>query len=501
MHALRRFINDLSIKQKGLILVALPILFELIFLSTLLGLFAAGENQRARETHFRTIVMDLYGVNWQLQKSASLLLVYETSRSSDARAGFEAMMRQTLDRMARVKSLVADDPTSAKSIETYNRQLEEMLVIYRRIDDSFDFADGSKISKANQTLIEAELLSRFNALFESSHKLISEQSALIRQCAAEVDRDRSRLALVIVIGFFGHLILSILLTLFFGKQIKTRLDLVMRNISKMAKEEPLLPALDGKDEISQLDSVFHDMASKLELARQKESEMLAMISHDIRGPICAFGLLFDVMTKGSFGELSPHLKDRVVRASNTNKMLIHMITNFLDKEKLREGLMQPSMEAVDLNSIFESARDALMSLAEAKSIQVQINNSVDDLFQADKQMLTQIVLNYLSNAIKFSPANSTVAISGELLESQILVRVKDSGPGIASEHQDMVFERFEQIPNRDRQIVGSGLGLSVCKKLIELHGGTVGIESDGKNGSTFWFSIPATVNETVNTLA
>ena len=484
-------INDLSIKQKGFILIALPILFEVIFLMTLLGLIREGDTQRARETHFRTIVMDLYGLNWQLQKSASLLLLYETTKSSNEREAFDAMMQQVVERMARVKSLVADDPVSAKSIETYEQQLEEMLIIYRRIDDSFEFGDNSPISKANQTLIEGDLLSRFNSLFDSSNKLISEQSALIRHYASEVDRDRSILVLVVAVGFVGHLILSVILVLFFGRQIQGRLDIVVNNISRMAKEEPLGVAIEGKDEISQLDAAFHEMAGKLNLANQRKSEVLAMVSHDIRGPISAFALLFDVMLSGAFGELPGELKGRLVRASNTNKMLIQLIRNFLDREKLTEGLLQPSMELVDLDSIFVCASDALVSLAEAKSITFQIDNSVASGFQADKNMITQVVLNYLSNAIKFSPPNSTVIISGELLDSQILVKVIDRGPGIAREFQSLVFERFEQIPSKDKQVVGSGLGLAVCKKLLELHEGTVGIESDGKNGSTFWFRMPA----------
>jgi len=161
----------------------------------------------------------------------------------------------------------------------------------------------------------------------------------------------------------------------------------------------------------------------------------------------------------------------------------------LDVEKLESGAWDMRFEEKSILHTIEIAADSLLALADKKRVEVDLP-CTDEKVSADHERLTQVISNLVSNAIKFSPEGGRVIVSHEIADGCLLVRVSDNGPGILEEERTVIFDRFRQ-SKRDRdKKTGSGLGLAICAAIIKEHGGTIGVDSNNGNGSTFWFRIP-----------
>jgi signal transduction histidine kinase len=158
-------------------------------------------------------------------------------------------------------------------------------------------------------------------------------------------------------------------------------------------------------------------------------------------------------------------------------------------EKMEAGKMQMAPELTSLNASVERSLDSLSTLCQNNEVQIKVGN-IDFTVFADADRLEQVLVNLLSNAVKFSPANSEVIVEAESFDDFIEVRVKDSGRGVPSQHKVAIFERYQQVAIADAaKKGGTGLGLPVCKLIVEQLGGSIGVDSVENGGSTFWFRL------------
>jgi len=152
--------------------------------------------------------------------------------------------------------------------------------------------------------------------------------------------------------------------------------------------------------------------------------------------------------------------------------------------------MQMDYDVNDMTSVIARSVSAVSFLASKNKIKIETPAKAPEVF-ADGSKLIQVIVNLLSNAIKFSPPNSTITITCDEIPEFIEVKIRDQGRGIPASLKDRIFERFEQVESADyKQKGGRGLGLAICKAIIDSHQGTIGVESEEGKGSTFWFRIP-----------
>jgi signal transduction histidine kinase len=240
--------------------------------------------------------------------------------------------------------------------------------------------------------------------------------------------------------------------------------------------------------------LFHEIEVKrrqLEVASQHKSEFLANMSHELRTPLNAIIGFSEVLTDRMFGELNEkqdeYLKD--IYASGTH--LLSLINDILDLSKIEAGRMELELTDFDLPTALDNALTLVRERAGRKSITLQM--SVDERLgevRADERKIRQVVLNVLSNAIKFTPEGGRIEVSAVPRDGLVYVSVSDTGVGIAPEDQEAVFEEFRQVGTADKKAEGTGLGLTLCRKFIELHGGRIWVKSQIGVGSTFTFTIP-----------
>jgi two-component system, NarL family, sensor histidine kinase BarA len=224
-----------------------------------------------------------------------------------------------------------------------------------------------------------------------------------------------------------------------------------------------------------------------------KSEFLANVSHELRTPlnsILGFAeLLRETVAANPDLKATRYLQNILTSGRN----LLELINDLLDLAKIEAGRMDIRAEPLSLNDLFEGLINLLKPLAEAKELSI-IQDVPDNvpIMQTDPTKLQQILYNLLSNAIKFSPAGGRIDMNATLQEGDnIRIQVKDHGPGIDPEQQQVIFEKFRQIDGSvTRQHSGTGLGLAISKELMSLLGGTIGVDSVPGQGATFWLMLP-----------
>jgi signal transduction histidine kinase len=234
-----------------------------------------------------------------------------------------------------------------------------------------------------------------------------------------------------------------------------------------------------------------DKSHQLEVASQHKSEFLANMSHELRTPLNAIIGFSEVLTDRMFGELNEkqeeYLKD--IYASGTH--LLSLINDILDLSKIEAGRMELELADFHLPTALDNALTLVRERAGRRSITLQI--SVDERVgevRADERKIRQVVLNVLSNAIKFTPEGGRIEVGAVPKDGSVEVSVSDTGVGIAPEDQEAVFEEFRQVGTAEKKAEGTGLGLTLCRKFVELHGGRIWVKSQVGAGSTFTFTIP-----------
>jgi signal transduction histidine kinase len=237
---------------------------------------------------------------------------------------------------------------------------------------------------------------------------------------------------------------------------------------------------------------IQEKSAQLEVANKHKSDFLANMSHELRTPLNAIIGFSEVLSERMFGEINEKQADYLKDIHESGRHLLSLINDILDLSKIEAGRMDLELSTFDLPGALSNAMTLVRERAQRHAIQLSLE--VDPrlgAFQADERKFKQIVVNLLSNAVKFTPDGGKVAVSAKMDTTHVEVAVKDTGIGIAPEDHAAVFEEFKQV-GRDytRKAEGTGLGLALTKRFVELHGGEVRLESALGQGSTFTVTFP-----------
>jgi signal transduction histidine kinase len=230
---------------------------------------------------------------------------------------------------------------------------------------------------------------------------------------------------------------------------------------------------------------------ELQAASQHKSEFLANMSHELRTPLNAVIGFSEVLAEGMFGELNDKQEEYARDIHASGQHLLSLINDILDLSKIEAGRMELELTEFHLPTAIGNALILVRERAGRRGLAVQAR--IDERLgriQADERKIRQVVLNLLSNAIKFTPGGGRIEVEARPRENAVEIAVTDTGIGIAAEDQEAVFEEFRQVGRSDKRAEGTGLGLTLCRKFIELHGGKIWVNSTVGRGSTFTFTIP-----------
>jgi signal transduction histidine kinase/DNA-binding response OmpR family regulator len=304
----------------------------------------------------------------------------------------------------------------------------------------------------------------------------------------------------LVIAFaVGSIVLALLLGFAISWSViepVRQMDARLRRIAEGDFSEHVI--VPNRDELGTLAANLNRMNDELEqlyqqltTASQHKSEFLANMSHELRTPLNAIIGFSEVLTERMFGELNERQAEYLNDILTSGRHLLSLINDILDLSKVEAGQMELELRRFSLPEALENGLTMIRERAGNHGISLSLEvDPALDVVEADERKVKQIVFNLLSNAVKFTPDGGRVDVTAKIVDGGLQVAVSDSGIGIAPEDQDRVFDEFRQVSGSLRRQEGTGLGLALVRRFVELHGGRIALESTVGVGSTFVFTLP-----------
>jgi signal transduction histidine kinase len=230
---------------------------------------------------------------------------------------------------------------------------------------------------------------------------------------------------------------------------------------------------------------------ELAAASQHKSEFLASMSHELRTPLNAVIGFSEVLIDKMFGDVNDKQEEYLRDIHTSAQHLLSLINDILDLSKIEAGRMDLDLADFHLPSAIDDALLLMRERAGRRGITLerQVDERVGEI-RGDQRKVKQVLLNLLSNAVKFTPEGGRIDVRAAVVDGTVEISVTDTGVGIAPEDHDAVFEEFRQVGKVEKKAEGTGLGLTLCRKFVELHGGRIWVKSAIGQGSAFTFTLP-----------
>src|SRR5712692_8936570 len=477
------------------LLVAFLAMVVLLITVGAVGLQVLGEaNRRAEElvalhrkiAAYRQIQHDTTG---QLYSVASDLLVPDERK-------LEATLRQLsqfgydLDRL----QFMAQD-----EVELFGRVRKEYDHFIQVVTHAVDLIRGGKVAEGRELQLSqaGPLADRLERL---TNELVNKAEA---DMVARVEVSHNAyvtarwVVIVFAVGSIGlALVLGYALSWALVAPVK-RMDVQLRQIAQGDFSQRV--EVPNRDELGALAANLNRMNEELgrlyqqlDTANRHKSEFLTSMSHELRTPLNAIIGFSEVLLEKMFGELNEKQEEYLQDILSSGHHLLSLINDILDLSKVEAGKMELEPGVFNLRELLEGSLVMVKERALAHGIALSLDIADDiDTFSGDERKVKQILFNLLSNAVKFTPDKGKVGITAKKTASAVQIAVWDTGVGIAAEDQQRIFEEFQQVgKGLTEKPEGTGLGLALTKKFVELHGGTIWVDSAPGRGSTFAFTLP-----------
>lgn len=602
----------LTLSRKAIILVSVPLVFELLFVAGLVTLLDQAEHERAREAHARDVATHANSLlRLLLDAGISSILTYLTE-SENYHKRYRNLV-EVFNKEARQLKVLVNDNAHERAIFEQIENLNKTVI--QELNGTHEpMVSGDKVQLLQRWV---SLQRHLNQIFKLADQLVEEQQAVQLERKQAQIQYRNGVKLLIFVAVIFNILLALALVAYYNRGTTRRLLALVDNTNKLAADQPLNPPIKGDDdEIAHLDRTFRTMAGALAEALRKEravvenavdvicsidaegrvanansatakvwgmapdeligsrfsqilaaddvkdtlasvqtiinsksegtfenrvkhkdgrlidmlwtaqwsaaekalfcvahditerkkidalkQEFVAMVSHDLRTPLTSVQGFLDLLEVDAYGPMSSAGKESLAIAESNIDRVVHLVNDILEVEKLESGMLTFNFEPVDLSAIIVRSIDSARGYASRQNIELKLDGGdpfARLIISGDSERLTQVFVNILSNAIKFSSPGNSVEIERDVdsQAKQVVVRVIDQGRGVPESQREAIFERFHQVEKSDGTVRGgSGLGLSICRALIAEHGGTIGVESgrpgaNGDKGSTFWVRLP-----------
>jgi len=249
-----------------------------------------------------------------------------------------------------------------------------------------------------------------------------------------------------------------------------------------------------EDRTRELQQALTELSRKgrqLEVASKHKSEFLANMSHELRTPLNAIIGFSQVLRQSLFGPINEKQEEYLDDILSSGNHLLSLINDVLDLSKVEAGQVELEVASFSLREALERGVVMVREPATKDGVRLSLELAPGvDLVEGDERRLRQVIFNLLSNAVKFTPEGGEVVVATASRDHEVLISVTDTGPGIRVEDHERIFEEFHQTDVGVQQREGTGLGLALSKRLVELHGGRIWVESEPGKGSTFVFTLP-----------
>ncbi len=274
-----------------------------------------------------------------------------------------------------------------------------------------------------------------------------------------------------------------------GHTVTYENEITLANGNQRSVDVTYVPHLDDQNTVKGFFALTSDISDRKAIERMKD-EFISVVSHELRTPLTSLHSALKILATGRLGSLSTDGQQMLGIADESTERLVRLVNNVLDLQRIESGKVIMDRQVHNAADFMVQAAEAMQAMAQQHEVTL-IAQPQDLMIWADADYILQALTNLLSNAIKFSAPGDTVWLTAEAGQDEAIFQVRDEGQGIPADHLERIFERFQQVDSSDsRKKGGTGLGLTICRKIIEQHGGRIWAESTLGHGSTFSFTLP-----------
>jgi len=389
------------------------------------------------------------------------------------------------------------------SDDNLNNLRKQIRTLFKDLRSNFSDKESIKqIRSIEEEWRGAHDESATHRLLRNTKNFVSNQEKILYPLQHSADTATSALSGFLILYLVVFLVTVIILGQFMKRRVfypLARLSEKMKNFQ--AGHFQLPPQTQNNDEISDLEAQFYDMAgrvgdtvSDLKEIDKAKTDFISIASHELRTPMTAVKGSLSLILSDDLYKVDPELKELLAIAEKETDRLIRLINDILDLTKMETKQLPLDRKPHLLGEVVKEALDGVKGLLEVTKVSAKIiEPGYPVKASIDRDRIQQVITNLLSNAIKFSPPHGMVEISYDTYPDgkSAIVKVRDKGSGIKPEDLSHMFEKFRSTDSgRSKVIKGTGLGLPICKALVEQHGGQIGVKSVLGEGSTFYFIIP-----------
>jgi len=477
---------QLSVAKKGLLMAAVPLVLGLIYLAVLSVMLENAEATATRESRSRAIIAEANHAQRDLFDAGSAIVAWNYMRSDVLEERLDKCLAAIPERASRLKELMKDDPSRAGQLKELGLQATKVVGVLqwhkKRIKETPQDVYHFEFGKFRRQIEGA-----FKTYVDELHTLTYEEQKIQEHVPQNEEARKQEIRLYIFGGVLLNLALSLGLATFFSRDIAARLQILSENAGRFVERKSLLPPVAGSDEVAEVDAAFRKMAEEVNEAEETKQAFVAMVSHDLRSPLSAIQGAIELVESGLYGEISDKGKVRLESAQRECDRLLSLINELLDIEKIEAGMMEMNLQTTDLAEVAMHSAETLKAVADLKGIKFEIFGGHIEAF-VDRERMIQVFINLFSNAIKYSPRGGTVTVTLAHEKKYASVKIEDHGRGIPRDALETVFDRFKQAHGGGAGT--SGLGLAICKAIVEAHHGKIGVVSEVGSGSLFWMQLP-----------
>lgn len=482
-----------SLVKTGWICTTIPILIQVGLFATEFQLTKSAEQLALAESYESQANDIIMRANSLLTQSWAALLLRSARGQARSNAAIMQNVTTLRDFINRLKAIPRQG--SSETLQTIVHELEGQV-------DNLE-ANEKAISSQTSESHDLDQGGTFAAMMERIHKLrkegtegismlgrmtkaMDQHHAELKQRQMEQQNLREQVQQFITVALAIDVLVAILVPLFFLKNLSRRVGTLIENAEKLPSDAPLNRDVKGSDEIAFLNKVLCDAKDTLKASEEQKQLLVDMISHDIRSPLASAELVIHEMSRQP-DRAEP---EKVKRLQSIFRRINRLVTDMLELEKLEAGTIALDLQAFDIAELIAASVEAVQPQAANKQITIKTSVKKQELI-ADPSRIGQVLDNLLSNAVKHSPAGGTVQISTKTDEDGIYILVADQGAGVQVEGGNLqkIFERQYQT-DEGRAKGGYGLGLSICKQLITLHGGEISVQNQKPKGCVFTVFLP-----------